>query len=263
MSYAASDEMRRGAAATLTVLANASSLVGHAMLSSSARGVLSFPPSVGVSAAATVSLLRAVANDHLQGFVQLLGGDVPRAASMATIVRSCIETWARARWLMSAQTPEQAEYRARLMVVEELMVAERRGVQMLNSEPIVDAIKRATAERDAIEGATPEKLPRYTELAVESLPDGEPSPSTIYSHLSGVAHGEVIFTSSLAKDPLGHGQAELALPAQNLASYCNWIFGASTLGMFELLERWDIPEDVARAFAEAVLSVVDNLPSSP
>lgn len=149
------------------------------------------------------------------------------------------------------------------MVVEELKGAERRGVEMLSGEPIAEAIARATRERDAIEDTFPETLPSYAKLAVDSLAPSDTDPSTIYSHLSGVAHGEVIFTSSLATDPLGGPQGELALPAQNLVSYCSWIFTATAAGMFELFEQWDLPADVTEAFAQVVIAVTENLPSMP
>lgn len=261
MSYLASDSARENAAAALSLVASASGVVGHAMLSSDPRNKLAAPPTTGASAAATVSLLRAVANDHLQGFIQLLDADVPRTSSMAAIVRSCIETWARARWLIAAPSAVQAQYRARQMVVEELKEADRRGVEMLSGEPIAEAIARATRERDTIEEAFPESMPPYTKLAVGSLAPSDTDASTIYSHLSGVAHGEVIFTSSLATDPLGESQGELALPAQNLVSYCSWIFTATAAGMFDLFEHWDLPTDATQAFSRVVISVAESLSS--
>lgn len=266
-TYTASREERSQAAACLEPFVLANRAVGFALVKTPPLGG-SLEPSgkPGVTAAGTVSLHRAVANDHLASFTSLLQLENSPAPSMATLVRSCIEAWGRAWWVLAASSGVHAEYRARAMVVAELGLAASREVRMLNGLPIEDALASATVERDAVGWSEAESVPGYAKLATQVLlGTGSSEASTVYSHLSGVAHGESVFTSSLSSDPHAEGTspASIELPAQNLASYCSWLVGVTSISTLTLMRAWPLQQQLLDLYFDAMTTTISLLPAAP
>ena len=177
-----------------------------------------------------VGLHQLVASDHLASFAGLLSLPGSHGLSLAALDRSFLETWARAWWVMQAPTSTRAEYRARAMVVTQLEAGGKRGIGLLSAEPIGGAIKRAMHEREEIKVLSPEIVPGPTALVKELLqPSGVSAEdaAAIYSHLSGVAHGESVFTESLREMPVAGPVPVIALPCDNLAKYCVRLFSVT------------------------------------
>lgn len=196
-------------------------------------------------AAQSVALHRAIAGNLLTSFIVVLRSGESNGPGLATLVRTSLESWARAWWILSAASSAQSEYRARAMVVEELESAKKRGIAMLSGESIDDAILRATGERASVQGAVQESTPGYTQLTRTLLVDlcGVPNEesASIYSHLSGVSHGESIFTESFSNTPHGLGISSVELPSQNLSSYTSWLTASNVLGTLHVMEAWGLP----------------------
>ncbi|MRX44611.1 hypothetical protein [Agromyces kandeliae] len=262
-TYSSTQDERRAVADCLTALVSASKTVQRAMRGTSPRGVIALDPTREINAAVRlIALHQSVATDHLASFAGLLTLPGSHGPSLATLDRSLLETWARAWWVMDAPTSTRAEYRARAMVVAELEAGAARGIQMLSTEPIGVAIQRAMRERDEIRVVVREKVPRPTALAKQMLqqigsPAGEAA--AIYSHLSGVAHGESVFTESLSERPGGPDFPEIALPSDNLAKYCTTVFGVTVIGTSQLIRVWQLPAAVGDAFAQATADVASML----
>lgn len=196
-------------------------------------------------AAQSVALHRAIAGNLLTSFVVVLRSGESNGPGLAALVRTSLESWARAWWILSGASSAQREYRARGMVVEELKSAQKRGIAMLSGESIDDAILRAEGERDSVQDAAQETTPGYTHLTRTLLVElcGVPNEesASIYSHLSGVSHGESIFTESFSSTPLGQGIDSIELPSQNLSSYTSWLLASNVLGTLRVMEAWGLP----------------------
>lgn len=227
-------------------------------------GVVTFDMSRDLNAAARlVGLHQAVATDHLVSFASLLRLPGSHGPSLASIDRTFVETWARAWWVMCATTSIRAEYRARAMVLAELDAAQRRGIRLLSAEPIGDAISRATRERDDIKVMTPQVVPRVTALAKEMLQGTGSSAdeaAAIYSHLSGVAHGESIYTSSLTEHPIAYPVPHIALPADNIKKYLTTLFGVTMMATAKLTSAWGLPENIGDEFVQTATDIANRLP---
>ncbi|TQO22240.1 hypothetical protein FB385_1064 [Paramicrobacterium agarici] len=259
-SYSATYDERNSAADCLNQLIVASDRIGELLSRHKPSGEIlaSAPSSADQNVAArAVALHRAVAVDHLVSFAQLLSLRESPGPSLAALVRGCLETWGRAWWVMSATTRGQAEFRARAMVVNELSTAKKRGITLLSGESLDDAIDRATAERDSVSDAQPEAVPRYTSLACELLEQcgsSSTEAAAVYSHLSGVAHGESIFTESLSSRPGGglDSLSTINLPSQNLSTYCTHLFGVTAISTSLLVRVWGLPAAAGDSFLNAV-----------
>lgn len=266
MGYSSTEAERRAAGDWLNELVTATRQVQEAMRETPASGVLKLDTSRDLNAAPRLAgLHQAVATDHLVSFSGLLKLPGSHGPSLAAIDRSFLETWARALWVMNAQTSTRAEYRARAMVVAELKAAESRGIRLLSSEPIGAAIARATRERDEIKVMAPEVVPRPTALVKELLQQsGSPAEeaAAIYSHLSGVAHGESVFTASLIDLPIAPPIPQVALPSDNLRKYCATLFGVTVIATSHLTRAWGLPEAVGSSFVQAAEDLGSRLPAA-
>lgn len=234
------------------------------MRATPANGILTLDRSRELNVAQRLAgLHQAVATDHLVAFAGLLRLPGSHGPSLAAIDRSILETWARALWIMKAPTSTRAEYRARAMIVAELQAAERRGIRLFSTEPIGQAIARAILERDEIKVVRPDAVPRSTDLAKDLLQASGASPelaAAIYSHLSGVAHGESVFTASLSKLPPARPTPRIALPGDNLKKYCATLFGVTVIGTTHLTEAWGLPEEFGDFFVQASSALNARLP---
>ncbi|GGA72724.1 hypothetical protein GCM10011490_24390 [Pseudoclavibacter endophyticus] len=84
--------------------------------------------------------------------------------------------------------------------------------------------------------------------------------AALYSHLSGVAHGESVFTESLSDKPPQNGASGLALPRQNLRTYGSMMHGITFIGTIRLLKAWGAPSDIVDAYFNAAKRAGDMLP---
>ena len=259
-NYSATPEERYATARCIGQLVDASRLVGLSMMRHSpSSGVLSSDDGQQFlnSAAHGAALHHAAAVDHLGSFTDLLSLPTSHGPSLASLVRSCLETWGRAWWLISAATHDQAQYRARAMVVKELKAADSRGIVLLTEESMGEAIERATLDRDSVPGAHDESVPGYGALARELLQQcgsSKAEATAAYSHLSGVAHGESIFTESLSEQPHGGigARSPVSLPSRNLSVYRTQMFAITTMVTTLLIKNWGLPETDGEAFMAAV-----------
>ncbi|WP_448812159.1 hypothetical protein [Agromyces bauzanensis] len=263
-TYSSTQAERQAAADCLGQLIEATEPVGRAMLSTPPSGVLERDPAAGLdSAARMVSLHRAVATDHLSSFTALLAHPTSHGPSFTTLDRSFLETWGRAWWVMDAPSSTHAEYRTRAMTVDELETAASRGITLLSGERIEDAIKRAKLDRDSIKLATAEPVPKPPAL-VRALLQACGSPfeeaKAVYSHVSGVAHGESIYTESLTERPgLAGLFSGVSLPSDNLAKYCTTLFGVTVIGTARLIGVWGLPTAVGDEFTATAAQVGGSL----
>lgn len=263
-TYAATRGQRSNAAECLNDLVVASQRVSHALREAPPTGVLERDPSRKINAAARVTLLdQAVATDHLAAFAGLLTLPGSHGPSLATLDRSFLETWARAWWILEALTSPQAEYRARAMVVAELRAGAKRGIGLLSTEPIGVAIQRAEYERDSIKLMAPPTVPRPTDLVKKLLGEcGQTPPDAIYSHLSGIAHGESIFTESLREEPWTDSFSPVAIPADNLYKYCTTLTGVTMIATAKLIQAWGLPTQISEEFLNATMDMTRRLRSA-
>jgi hypothetical protein len=263
--YLSAPNERQAAARCLGLLLDACRQVADSMLQNQPMGGVLAGNIARLEenpAADAVSLHRAVAVDHLAAFSELLAIPASHAPSLASLARSCIETWGRAWWIMTSTSTAQAEYRARAMVVEELMTARKRGVTLLSRESIEDALDRAKSERDSVVDAQSEFVPGYTALAQDLLKQaGVTDDAAAYSHLSGVAHGEAIFTESLSDRPKdgANAPAMIGLPSKNLFVYCTELLGVTAIATHLLIQAWGLPKASGDAFAKAVVDTALGL----
>lgn len=236
------------------MLRKAGAKVGRQMMTQDPAALLRLDPAQDFSSAARlVALHRATAAEELAAFALLLRSDGPIGPSLGVLARSCIETLSRAWWILDARTSEQAERRARSMIVKELQAGERRGIQMLGFGTINEAIMNATLERDRVLDAPVEDPPSYTSLTRTALQDAGCPPelaSMIYSHLSGVAHGESVFTESFI-DPTSDGPDTLLLPNDNLGSYSGWIFTLTRTCTVATMKAWGLPDVDIEGYLQA------------
>ncbi|WP_271176040.1 hypothetical protein [Leifsonia poae] len=214
-----------------------------------------------------VQLHHAVATDHLAAFAGLLNLPGSHGPSVAAVERSLLETWGRIWWILGAHTALAAEYRARAMIVAELEAGDRRGIQMLSAESISDAIARASRARDEIPPIEPsESVPGPTSLVTNFLQQSGVAPRdfrAVYSHLSGVSHGESVFTESLTELP---GLAAvrtpvIVLPSDNLGKYSATVWGATLIGTSRLMGTWGLDSGIRDAFIQKATEVGAQLDS--
>jgi hypothetical protein len=264
MTYTSSPELRERVANCLNEFLDSADLIAAQMMRAVPAGMLRVDPERPDSntAAATVIQHRAVASDHFSAFADLLRSETPHGPSLAALLRSGLETWGRAWWVLTAPSPTQAEYRAKAMIVDELATATRRGIRLLSGVPIEEGLKRMTEVRDQVAGGSSEPVPRYSALAADMLSAcGDLHPMTTYSHLSGVAHGESAFTASLSDSPLGPAGtvALIALPTRNLATYSTSVFGITAIGMSKLIAEWDVEPGLVVALQAAIKKAAAGL----
>ncbi|KQM83612.1 hypothetical protein ASE68_10610 [Agromyces sp. Leaf222] len=263
--YASTEADRIDAADWLHEVVSATRNVQEAMQITLPAGIVTLDTSRDVNdAARLVSLHMAIAIDHLVSFAGLLRVPGSHGPSLATINRTVVETWARAWWVMGAMTSIRAEYRARAMVVRELHAAKDRGILLLSGESIDVAISRATRDRDRIHVRTPETVPRPTALAIEMLQAAVspgPEAAAIYSHLSGVAHGESVYTASLTEQPIAYPVPQVVLPADNLKKYLTQLFGVTMIGTVKLTSVWGLPETIGDEYLQSMTEIGNRLPA--
>jgi hypothetical protein len=261
--YASTHDERTAAADCLNEVVAACQQIQVAIRETTPSGVLERDPSRRINAASRlVGLHQGVATDHLPAFTALLALPGSHGPSLATLDRSFCETWARAWWVMQATSSTRAEYRARAMVVAELEAGAKRGIALLSTERIGDGIKRAKGERDSIKVMSPEIVPTPTNLVKKLLEDCGATPAAaIYSHLSGVAHGESVFTESLTQRPWTGTDIVVALPSDNLNKYCTTLCSVTLIATAQLIRSWALSESDGDAFMQAATGAVIRLAS--
>lgn len=264
-SYSSNEPERRAVAECLQPLVPASISVRDALGMTAPSGILKRGASRRINEASRlVQLHHAVATDHLTAFAGLLNLPGSHGPSVAAIERSLLETWGRIWWILDAQDAGAAEYRARAMIVAELEAGARRGIQMLSPETMSEAIARASRKRDQIPVESPVAVPRPTELVTKFLQRVDPqSFRAVYSHLSGVSHGESVFTESLT-ELAGLSAVRIpvvALPSDNLGKYSAAVFGATFIGTSRLIESWGLDTGAGDAFMQTATEVGAQLKS--
>jgi hypothetical protein len=251
-------------AAAIQQLVPAGITVRDALAATAPSGILERDASRRLNEASRlVQLHHAVATDHLAAFVGLLNLPGSHGPSVAAVERSLLESWGRIWWILGAPDRSGAEYRARAMIVAELEAGERRGIQMLSGETMPEAIARASRARDKI--TTGPRVPGPTELVTKFLQESvEPLDfRAVYSHLSGVSHGESVFTESLT-ELAGLAAVRtpvIVLPSNNLDKYSATVWGATLMGTSHLIASWGLGAGVSDAYLQKASEVGRKLDS--
>jgi hypothetical protein len=264
LTYSSTRPERRTVAAAIQQLVPAGITVRDALAATAPSGILERDASRRLNEASRlVQLHHAVATDHLAAFVGLLNLPGSHGPSVAAVERSLLESWGRIWWILGAPDRSGAEYRARAMIVAELEAGERRGIQMLSGETMPEAIARASRARDKI--TTGPRVPGPTELVTKFLQESvEPLDfRAVYSHLSGVSHGESVFTESLT-ELAGLAAVRtpvIVLPSNNLDKYSATVWGATLMGTSHLIASWGLGAGVSDAYLQKASEVGRKLDS--
>jgi hypothetical protein len=266
-TYSSTRPERRAVAAAIRRLVPAGITFRDALAATAPSGILERDASRRLNEASRlVQLHHAVATDHLAAFVGLLNLPGSHGPSVAAVERSLLETWGRIWWILGAPDGSGAEYRARAMIVAELEAGERRGIQMLSDETMPEAIARASRARDEISAGP--RVPGPTELVTQFLQESiEPLDfRAVYSHLSGVSHGESVFTESLTElaglPGLAHVRTPvIVLPSDNLDKYSATVWGTTLVGTSHLIASWGLGAGVSDAYLHRATDVMKQLDS--
>jgi hypothetical protein len=218
-----------------------------------------------------VSNRYAVSTDYLHAFARLLRMEEIFGPSLAALVRGFVETAGRLWWLLSSETPEQLAHRAAAMQLGETTMSAKRGVTIArvfndgHREEVSpeDAVREAQAnlERVRVPGAQ-EVVPGYTALATAVLAAaGVTDPVMEYSHLSGVAHGEVRTNIGFSGGRVGATEDAVAthtlgLPIRNANMYFWDLDHVLNLVLQRMIEMWGI--DAERERWDAARTRVHN-----
>ena len=208
---------------------------------------------------------RVAAADHVRAFVVLTSVDRTFATSTAAIVRAGVESFARGWWLVRSGTAAELSHKSALAVASELRVAARRGVGMRDADLTTsEALARAEESLSiAAAGRSNLRVPSYSTLAIEMLKaSGTELAEATYSLLSGVAHGEVTFTTGLGANPAAKpGDLEwLELPDHNFQHYALTLFAVNMTFTNELVTAWG-DETIASDWRAVVERSVALLPT--
>lgn len=215
--------------------------------------------------AATILHHRVAAADHARAFVVLTSVDRSFATSTAAVVRAGVESFARGWWLLRSETAAELRHKSALAVASELRVAARRGVGMRDADVTTsEALARAEESLAVAAAGRPElRVPSYSTLAIEMLKASGTDPAeATYSHLSGVAHGEVTFTTGLGANPSAKpGDREwLELPDHNFQHYALTLFAVNMTFTNELVNAWG-DEKITNDWRSVVERSVAMLPT--
>lgn len=204
------------------------------------------------SAFGAVSLSLAAGTDQYHAFSQLMRTDVHFGPSFATLARSTIESLGRGWWLLSADSAAVMNHRAAAMDLAEAQTAIKNNVESRRffpdgrheavDDPIAEARKRFDAATISGESAT---VPGYRALACTIMDAaGVESPATVYSHLSGAAHGERSTVGGLgsrrADSDGAVAQFQLRMPIRNARLYCWVLVHVLDVVMSRLIDLWDV-----------------------
>jgi len=251
-------------AAAIRRLVPAGITVRDALAATTPSGILERNASRRINEASRlVQLHHAIATDHLAAFVGLLNLPGSHGPSVAAVQRSLLETWGRIWWILGAPDGLGAEYRARAMIVAELEAGDRRGIPMLSAETMPEAIARASRARDEISAGPP--VPRPTELVTKFLQESVAPRDfrAVYSHLSGVSHGESVFTESLT-ELAGLAAVRtpvIVLPSDNLVKYSTTVWGATFMGTTRLIASWGLGSGISDAYFQTATEVGEQMKS--
>lgn len=263
-TYSSTRPERRAVAEAMRRLVPASIKISNALATTPPSGILERDVSRRTNEAARlVQLHHAVATDHLTAFAGLLNLPGSHGPSVAAVERSLLETWGRIWWILDAQDASAAEYRARAMIVAELKASARRGIQMLSAETMPEAIARASQIRDEISVGSAVPVPGPTELVTKFLQESVAPGDfrAVYSHLSGVSHGESVFTESLT-ELAGLAAVRtpvIVLPRDNLGKYSVTVWGATLIGTSRLVRSWGLDSGVGDAYLQKATQVGTQL----
>lgn len=213
---------------------------------------------VGGSYLGNVSMSLAAASDHFQALARLLRMEETFGPSIAALTRTALETLARGWWVMDAPDAAAFKHRAALMYWSEVKTAAqhapehmgtrsgKRGESVDAQQAVVDALAALDAVRVDSE---PDRVPKYTQLVTELLEAADDeSARSEYSHLSGVAHGEV-FTIGGFSSPASEGSPDIAaltIPSNNLFMYLWVLTQAVDLCLTRWFDLWEAHQEIER-----------------
>jgi hypothetical protein len=206
---------------------------------------------------------RVAAADHVRAFLLLTEVDRTFATSTAALVRAGIESFARGWWLLRSESPAEIRHKGALAVAEELRAAGKRGIRMRDPDLEIDAaLARAEEDLSAASSGRPTlRLPGYSTLAVELLEaSGTSEARATYAHLSGIAHGEVTFTTGLGANPAARpGELDwLELPDHNFQHYALTLYAVNMHFMDVLVRSWGL-SDITETWSAVLRASIEGL----
>lgn len=252
-------KMRHQISRPLIDLGTAASRIGSALWESEpaqdsrASTILAGRP-VSASAFSDVSIALAAGSDHYHALARLIRLEEEFGPSIAALTRSCIETLGRGWWLLESTDAAQMEHRAAAAAVKEQETAARKGVASVRvfddhsrrtdvADPVGEA--RAHLANVQVAGVT-ETVPGYGPLAMAIMEAaGTEKPAAMYSHLSGVAHGESSTVGGLGSrraTALADQVAafSMGLPIRNARTYLITLTTVLDTFMSRLIALWGI-----------------------
>lgn len=199
------------------------------------------------SSAAMIFHHRVAAADHVRAFSVLTSQDSGFSTSVAAVARAGIESFARGWWLLRSDSAEELRHKGALAVASELRAAGKRGIRMRDPDlAIAQALQEAEADLTSASAGQPKlTLPGYAALAIEILEAADTSEArATYAHMSGIAHGEVTFTTGLGGNPGARpGERDwLQLPDHNFQHYALTLFAVNVQFMNVLVDSWAIAD---------------------
>ncbi|WP_285036585.1 hypothetical protein [Plantibacter sp. ME-Dv--P-095] len=244
------------------LLGNAMIDLGNAWRDAGSRLAASDPPleseaaqveedTVGSSFLGPVSMSLSAASDEFQAVARLVRMDETFGPSIAALTRTTLETLGRAWWVLSATDLARSRHRAALMYLNEVKSAQRYTpthiratlhdgrAEAVDAEP---AVEEAQRDFDAVKVPGGEdKVPTYTALVTGVMEAADVDEARAeYSHLSGVAHGEVFTVGGFSRQvsPDQPDVGSLQLPNSNLFQYIWTLTHVVDLCLLRWFELW-------------------------
>lgn len=253
------------------LLGNALIDLGNAWRDIGSRLVASEPPpesdvgqivgdgTVGGSFLGPVSMSLAAASDEFQAVARLVRMEETFGPSVAALTRTALETLGRAWWVLSATDLAESKHRAALMHLDEVKTAKKNTPTHIKAmfhdgrAEAIDpqqAVAEAQADFDAVRvPGSDDEVPSYTALVKGVMEAaGVESARSEYSHLSGVAHGEVFTVSgfSAPASPERPDIGALKLPNSNLFMYLWTLTHVVDLCLLRWIDLWQSREERER-----------------
>ena len=216
----------------------------------SPAGLIFAGRSINDTAFTDLSLMLASATDHYHAMARLMRMEDQFGPAIATLTRGFIEASGRGWWLLEAvRSPDRFAHRAAALTLSEVGNVVRHGGPLERhfndgtrlTMTTTDFEASAREGFDSVNMGESAKVPGYTALAQLVLNAARiPEPGALYSHLSGVAHGEGTSVGGLG------GSGRLGLPIRNFNVYLSAITHVLDLVVAEVAEVWGATQELER-----------------